>query len=268
MGEGWNNFWTDFGNIFGGKEQQVGQDYTTNQQALQDTAYGNAALALQGFIPQQQGFTEYQNYMNSLDPNAVFNAATSDASKANYQSTVNDMMSENGVAMRDLARMQGDAAANQAAERFNLSGPGGLFSGGAAAGIAQGAAAPMYQANVDFANMRSGAYQNLFGQNMNSLQNMYGLQAQGLGNVAQLGAGQDAMGFNQASALANLFGNQGANYDTAAMFQHQPGLFDYATALIGGTTAYGDISQADLGNLGGVNFSGNGVTSSSTFTSA
>lgn len=225
----------NFNDFFFGGQTQANPEYTAGQVEGANAAWGNAAGALQGLTPQSADLSAFTNYINGLDPSSVFNNVMSPEAQAQYGNMVQAMTSGASGSMMDAAKIQSQNAANAAAEGFNLGGPGGLFSGAAASGIAQGAAAPIADAQSQIAQMQAQAYQNLIGQNFNSQNTMMGLEAQGQGTLAGLGA-QDTWNANnidaqKAAALAQIYGNQAGSYDTAVTYEKTPGLFDYANSF-------------------------------------
>lgn len=222
---GWDKFWN-------GADYQIGQDYTSGQQGLANTAWGNAATAVNSWKPNQDAFTQYQQYLKTINPGQLF----ANASKpGQYEPFVNASMSDAGTAYKDLAAAQGTEAANSAASQFNLQ--NGLFSGAAAQAIAQGAAKPQYDANVSLANLKSSLMSTLLGQNLNSQMQELGLQSAGQAGLFQGYQNQDQMKLNQALGLGNVYSNQAGSYDTQAMFGSGTGLLDIINALMGGAAA-------------------------------
>jgi len=156
---GWDIFWQ-------GADYQVAPEYTDEQQAARDAAFKKGQAALSGYSPEAWDPKAMADYYESINPSAAFTDVMSPEAMEQYAKYAQGATATQAGNIMDLAGIQSRDAASQAAERFNLSGPGGLYSGGAAAGVAQGAATPIAQANVDIAGIQSKAYQDAMAQNM------------------------------------------------------------------------------------------------------
>ncbi len=231
---GWDQFW-------GGADYQIGEDYTTAQQDAASAAFGAGVSALEGFNPQNSEFLAYKNYMSGLNPNDIFAGATSPEQMAQYQMMVNQMTGGQQGSILEQAQLASQEAGASAAEQYNLMGKGALHSGGALSAISRGSAAPLAAANAQIAGLQSQAYQNLLGQNMAGRQYMTGLQSGGYGNLMGAEQNINQMGLGQAQAIAQMYGQQGAGYDTAAMFGSGYGAGDFLNTLTGAAGAAGSI---------------------------